>query len=63
LALAGAIPAEILPMKYRTLSSSLNFAAGGLAGVVGGLSAGAMIRTKADGWASLVRRFYDLNGG
>lgn len=53
--ITGAIPAEVLPNRLRTLSSGLNFAAGGLAGVVGGLGAGAMIKDSASGWVSSLK--------
>ncbi|KAL6242222.1 hypothetical protein RBB50_010770 [Rhinocladiella similis] len=41
----GTIPAEILPLKYRTVASGIGFLGGASGGLVAGLVAGAFCRT------------------
>ncbi|KIW17942.1 hypothetical protein PV08_05137 [Exophiala spinifera] len=48
----GTIPAEILPLKYRTLASGIGFVGGASGGLVAGLAAGAFCRTPG-GWRNM----------
>ncbi|KAJ9640136.1 hypothetical protein H2204_003361 [Knufia peltigerae] len=48
----GTIPAEILPLKYRTVASGIGFLGGASGGLVAGLVAGAFCRTPG-GWRNM----------
>ncbi|KIY00053.1 uncharacterized protein Z520_03738 [Fonsecaea multimorphosa CBS 102226] len=48
-----AIPSEVLPLKYRPLSTGIGYIAGTLGGLVAVLSAGALTNTKSGGWRAI----------
>ncbi|KAI1334417.1 MFS general substrate transporter [Xylariaceae sp. FL0016] len=45
-----AIPAEILPLKYRALANGFAFIGGAVGGLIGSLGAGAVTDVSAGGW-------------
>ncbi|KAI0598932.1 major facilitator superfamily domain-containing protein [Biscogniauxia sp. FL1348] len=45
-----AIPAEILPLKFRALANGFAFVAGSVGGLIGSLGAGAVTNVNAGGW-------------
>ncbi|KAI6800267.1 aldolase [Hortaea werneckii] len=53
IAIVQAIPAEVLPLKYRALANGLAFIGGAVGGLLGGLSAGGLTNRNADGWRGI----------
>lgn len=53
IAIVQAIPSEVLPMKYRALANGFAFLGGAVGGLVGGLGAGGVTNTNADGWRAI----------
>ncbi|KUJ11263.1 MFS general substrate transporter [Mollisia scopiformis] len=52
-AIIEAVPAEVLPLKYRALASGLGFVGGATGGLLGVLGAGGVTNTDAGGWRSI----------
>lgn len=52
ISIAQSIPAEILPLKYRTVASGISFIGGASGGLVAGLAAGAFCQTPT-GWRNM----------
>jgi len=48
-----AIPAEVLPLKYRSLSQGLCFAAGSIGGLLGVLGGGGLTNASVSGWRGI----------
>jgi MFS family permease len=48
-----AIPAEVLPMKFRPLANGFAFVAGSLGGLIGVLGAGALTNAETEGWRNI----------
>ncbi|OAG36053.1 hypothetical protein AYO21_09771 [Fonsecaea monophora] len=48
-----AIPAEVLPLKYRAIANGANFLGGAFGGLVGQLGAGAVTNVEKDGWRNI----------
>ncbi|KAI0100456.1 MFS general substrate transporter [Hypoxylon sp. NC0597] len=50
ISIVQAIPAEILPLKYRALANGFAFVGGAVGGLIGSLGAGAVTNVNAGGW-------------
>ncbi|KAI1407673.1 MFS general substrate transporter [Hypoxylon sp. FL1857] len=50
ISIVQAIPAEILPLKYRALANGFAFVGGAVGGLIGSLGAGAVTNVNASGW-------------
>ena len=50
IAIVQAIPAEVLPLKYRALANGFAFIGGAVGGLVGGLGAGGVTNQSPSGW-------------
>ncbi|OCT48002.1 hypothetical protein CLCR_04088 [Cladophialophora carrionii] len=48
-----AIPAEVLPLKYRAIANGANFLGGAFGGLVGQLGAGAVTNADKGGWRNI----------
>ncbi|KAK9446514.1 putative mfs drug efflux pump [Limtongia smithiae] len=48
-----AIPAEVLPLKYRALANGFAFLGGAVAGLAGGIGAGAVTNMSSSGWRNI----------
>jgi hypothetical protein len=53
IAIVQAIPAEVLPLKYRALANGFAFLGGAVGGLVGVLGAGGVTNTNAAGWRDI----------
>ena len=53
IAIVQAIPAEVLPLKYRALANGFAFLGGAVGGLVGGLGAGGLTNSNAEGWRGI----------
>ncbi|KAK5130405.1 hypothetical protein LTR08_002152 [Meristemomyces frigidus] len=53
IAIVQAIPAEVLPLKYRALANGFAFLGGAVGGIVGGLGAGGLTATNPAGWRGI----------
>ncbi|GAB1736026.1 hypothetical protein NU219Hw_g6080t1 [Hortaea werneckii] len=53
IAIVQAIPAEVLPLKYRALANGFAFIGGAVGGLLGGLSAGGLTNRNASGWRGI----------
>ncbi|MCJ1420476.1 hypothetical protein MMC32_006833 [Xylographa parallela] len=53
IAIVQAIPAEVLPLKYRALANGFAFLAGAIGGLLGVLGAGGVTNTNASGWRDI----------
>jgi MFS family permease len=53
IAIVQAIPAEVLPLKYRALANGFAFLGGAVGGLVGGLGSGAVTNANAGGWRAI----------
>jgi len=53
IAIVQAIPAEVLPLKYRALANGFAFLGGAVGGLVGVLGAGGVTNTNASGWRDI----------
>ncbi|KAI1138413.1 MFS general substrate transporter [Hypoxylon sp. FL0543] len=50
ISIVQAIPAEILPLKYRALANGFAFVGGAVGGLIGSLGAGAVTNVNTGGW-------------
>lgn len=53
ISIVQAIPAEVLPLKYRALANGFAFLGGAVGGLVGSLGAGALTNTDPSGWRGI----------
>ena len=53
IAIVQAIPAEVLPLKFRALANGFAFIAGAIGGLLGVLGAGALTNRSASGWRGI----------
>ncbi|MCJ1296446.1 hypothetical protein MMC34_008012 [Xylographa carneopallida] len=53
IAIVQAIPAEVLPLKYRALANGFAFLAGAIGGLLGVLGAGGVTNQNASGWRDI----------
>lgn len=54
IAIVQAIPAEVLPLKYRALANGFAFIGGAVGGLVGGLGAGGLTNASPSGWVRTI---------
>ena len=53
IAIVQAIPAEVLPLKYRALANGFAFLGGAVGGLIGVLGAGGVTNVNASGWRDI----------
>lgn len=53
IAIVQAIPAEVLPLKYRAIANGMAFMGGAVGGLVGGLGAGGLTNQSPSGWVGI----------
>ena len=53
ISIVQAIPAEVLPLKYRAVANGFSYMGGSIGALVGVLGAGGVTNTKADGWRDI----------
>ena len=53
IAIAQAIPSEVLPLKWRALANGFAFLGGTVGGLLGVLSAGGLTNTSPGGWRGI----------
>ena len=53
ISIVQAIPAEVLPLKYRALANGFAFVGGAVGGLVGSLGAGGVTNANPAGWRNI----------
>ncbi|KAI9758940.1 MAG: hypothetical protein M4579_002680 [Chaenotheca gracillima] len=53
IAIIQAIPAEVLPLKYRALANGFAFVGGSVGGLIGSVASGALTNINASGWRNI----------
>ncbi|TVY37231.1 Trichothecene efflux pump [Lachnellula subtilissima] len=53
ISIVQAIPAEVLPLKYRPIANGFAFVGGALGGLIGSLGGGAATNTSVSGWRTI----------
>lgn len=58
IAIVQAIPAEVLPLKYRAIANGMAFIGGAVGGLVGSLGAGGLTNQSPSGWVRSSSNIY-----